>query len=227
LARRRNLVFSYFHTNSLPRDLRTGITGHGWRWINKTEQALRLTGDTTLLPDLTATLLHLVKSEAVICECRLPIDRLAAVNTCASMILTLAKVKRVVAPGRDGLKSLIGAINEGITSLTRLHLLADNADDYDARITSHLSFRLSSSPPDGDAGAPITPGLHSCSNRACRNLSGCTDFELKTLACGLGGCPLRYCSRECQIVVWRGGHSTCCLSRLGEAAAAASSSTRG
>ena len=48
-----------------------------------------------------------------------------------------------------------------------------------------------------------------CCNPGCTNLSGPSELQLKTYACG-GGCGVRYCSRECQVQGWRLGHRHSC-----------------
>ena len=48
-----------------------------------------------------------------------------------------------------------------------------------------------------------------CFNTSCRNLSGPSELQLKTFACG-GGCGVRCCSRECQVQGWRDGHKLIC-----------------
>ena len=65
---------------------------------------------------------------------------------------------------------------------------------------------LRSLPPEQqeDWGRPLW-----CCNPGCTNLSGPSELQLKTLACG-GGCGVRYCSRECQVQGWRLGHRHSC-----------------
>ena len=65
---------------------------------------------------------------------------------------------------------------------------------------------LRSLPPEQqeDWGQPLV-----CCNPGCTNLSGPSELQLKTYACG-GGCGVRYCSRECQVQGWRLGHRHSC-----------------
>ena len=65
---------------------------------------------------------------------------------------------------------------------------------------------LRSLPPEQqeDWGRPLW-----CCNPGCTNLSGPSELQLKTYACG-GGCGVRYCSRECQVQGWRLGHRHSC-----------------
>ena len=53
-----------------------------------------------------------------------------------------------------------------------------------------------------------------CCNPGCTNLSGPSELQLKTYACG-GGCGVRYCSRECQVQGWRLGHRHSCVEMQG------------
>ena len=53
-----------------------------------------------------------------------------------------------------------------------------------------------------------------CCNPGCTNLSGPSELQLKTYACG-GGCGVRYCSRECQVQGWRLGHRHSCAEIVG------------
>ena len=53
-----------------------------------------------------------------------------------------------------------------------------------------------------------------CCNPGCTNLSGPSELQLKTYACG-GGCGVRYCSRECQVQGWRLGHRHSCTEIAG------------
>ena len=55
-----------------------------------------------------------------------------------------------------------------------------------------------------DWGKPLV-----CCNPGCTNLSGPSELQLKTHACG-SGCGVRYCSRECQVQGWRLGHRHSC-----------------
>jgi hypothetical protein len=48
-----------------------------------------------------------------------------------------------------------------------------------------------------------------CCNPGCTNLSGASELQLKTYACG-GKCGWRYCSKECQEDGWRQGHKHSC-----------------
>ena len=48
-----------------------------------------------------------------------------------------------------------------------------------------------------------------CCSPGCTNLSGPSELQLKTYACG-GGCGVRYCSWECQVQGWRLGHRHSC-----------------
>ena len=48
-----------------------------------------------------------------------------------------------------------------------------------------------------------------CGNPGCTNMSGPSELQLKTLACG-GGFGVRYCGRECQEEAWRAGHRCSC-----------------
>ena len=48
-----------------------------------------------------------------------------------------------------------------------------------------------------------------CCNPRCTNLSGPSELQLKTFACG-GGCGFRYCSVQCQEQGWRAGHKDSC-----------------
>ena len=50
---------------------------------------------------------------------------------------------------------------------------------------------------------------HWCGNPECDNLSGPSELQLKTLACG-GGCGVRYCGGGCQAAAWRRGHRLSC-----------------
>ena len=53
-----------------------------------------------------------------------------------------------------------------------------------------------------------------CCNPGCTNMSGPSELQLKTYACG-GGCGVRYCSRECQVQGWRLGHRHSCVEMQG------------
>jgi hypothetical protein len=208
-----NLVFGGFAMYTVPRELRPGIARIVWLWIGETERCLRLAvvKDVAVLADAASMLLDLVRSEAVAGECKTIVDKRAAVNTTASLLLTLAKVARST---DDDLQTLAGAIDKGVQSLSRLDSGASDVDGYMTPLALHLSLRLTVLNPAGDSEAPVTTGVHSCCNRGCRNLEGIKELELKTMACGTGGCPQRYCSKECQIAVWRGGHNKRCLSRV-------------
>lgn len=48
-----------------------------------------------------------------------------------------------------------------------------------------------------------------CSNVMCLNMSGASDYHVKTYRCNTcpSPTPARYCSRKCQVQAWRGGHS--------------------
>ena len=61
----------------------------------------------------------------------------------------------------------------------------------------------------GEAGTCGAGTLLWCHHPGCTNLSGPSELQLKTLACG-GGCGARYCSRACQEAAWRQGHRLSC-----------------
>ena len=63
-----------------------------------------------------------------------------------------------------------------------------------------------------------------CFNPACTNLEGPSELALMTYACG-GGCGLRYCSRECQVEGWKGGHRLSCWQMRGRTAVSVRSAT--
>ena len=48
-----------------------------------------------------------------------------------------------------------------------------------------------------------------CCNPGCTNLSGPSELQLKTKACG-GGCGSRYCDKKCSAQGWRLGHRYSC-----------------
>ena len=48
-----------------------------------------------------------------------------------------------------------------------------------------------------------------CCNPGCTNLSGPSELQLKTKACG-GGCGVRYCSKKCSKQGWKLGHKHSC-----------------
>ena len=65
---------------------------------------------------------------------------------------------------------------------------------------------LRSLPPEQqeDWGRPL-----GCCNPGCTNLSGPSELQLKTKACG-GGCGSRYCDKKCSAQGWRLGHRYSC-----------------
>ena len=65
---------------------------------------------------------------------------------------------------------------------------------------------LRSLPPEQqeDWGRPL-----GCCNPGCTNLSGPSELQLKTKACG-GGCGVRYCSKNCSQQGWKLGHKHSC-----------------
>ena len=112
-----------------------------------------------------------------------------------------------------------GVMEEGLRILSQMRSLAtellaminSNPDPGDVG-TSWSQWEvlqaalLRSLPPEQqeDWGRPLW-----CCNPGCTNLSGPSELQLKTLACG-GGCGVRYCSRECQVQGWRLGHRHSC-----------------
>jgi hypothetical protein len=77
-----------------------------------------------------------------------------------------------------------------------------------------LRAELMAGLPDEDWREPLW-----CCNPGCTNLSGASELQLKTYACG-GNCGWRYCSKECQADGWRQGHNYSCrviaASRIGK-----------
>jgi hypothetical protein len=216
-----DLVIGSLLHYSLPRELCPGIAASVWQWIGMTEQGLRREHSTSLadsklfvdkmffevMVNLASNLLNLVRSEAVAGECVSIFDIRAAVNTSTSLLLTMEKVNMALGNRVD----LVKALAKGYLSLDRL--VKDNKNDKDiSRIVTLLRMRLSPTTDGGSNILPVTAGVYTCCNLGCRNLEGGRDLEIKTKACGLGGCLLRYCSTECQIAVWKGGHNKCCPS---------------